>query len=209
MNRAYSMIEVKALDRSRRAFSGWATTPAMDRVSDTIDPLGAKFTNPLVLLHQHAHDAPIGTVRLMKPTAKGIEFEAEIPVVTEPGPFKDRTDTAWQEIEHGVVRAVSIGFKPLKFAYRDDGGIDFQEIEIYELSSVSVPANSEAIISAVKSIDRKAREAAGIEDDPLPEIPVAPIETGASAKSSRVVRLDAPARVRAPFVINTIRRTRK
>ena len=68
-------------------------------------------------------------------------FEAaEIPVVEEPGPFKDRVDTAWSEISYGVVRAVSIGFRPIKYAYKDDGGNDFQEIEIYELSSVSIPA---------------------------------------------------------------------
>lgn len=208
MNRAYSLIEVKALDRSRRAFSGWATTPSVDRVGDTIDPMGARFTNPLVLLHQHFHDSPVGTVRLMKPTPKGIEFEAEIPVVNDAGPFKDRTDTAWQEIEHGVVRAVSIGFKPLKYAFRDDGGIDYQEIEIYEVSSVSIPANADAIISAVKSIDAAARKANGIPDPdrPEPEIPSAP-EPAASGKSARVVRLNAPPASRQPFIIREIRRT--
>ncbi len=46
MNRAYSLIEVKSLDEGKRTFSGWATTPDVDRVNDTINPLGAKFTNP-------------------------------------------------------------------------------------------------------------------------------------------------------------------
>src|SRR5690349_25144843 len=57
--RAYALFEVKAVDAERRTFSGWATTPATDRVGDNINPLGAKFTNPLVLLHQHDHDKPI------------------------------------------------------------------------------------------------------------------------------------------------------
>lgn len=203
MNRAYSMLEAKAFDTEKRTFSGWATTPAPDRMSDTIDPMGARFTNPLVLLHQHQHDAPIGTVRFGKPTPKGIEFEAEIPEITEPGPLKDRVDTAWGEIKHGLVRAVSIGFRPLKYAFRDDGGIDFQEIEIFELSSVSIPANAEAVVTAVKSIDASLRKAAGVAEPEIPQ-PDKPAATG----KGRVVKLDQPARDGAkPFVIRSIKRT--
>lgn len=150
--RAYALFEVRALDKTRRTFSGWATTPATDRLGDNVNPLGATFRNPLVLLHQHNRDEPIGTAMFQKPTAKGIQFDAEIPIVEEPGPFKDRVDTAWGEISYGVVRAVSIGFKPVKYAFKDDGGIDYQEIEIYELSPVSIPALPQAIITSVKSM---------------------------------------------------------
>jgi HK97 family phage prohead protease len=151
VQKAYSAIEIRALDVGNRTFSGLATTPAMDRVGDTINPMGAKFSNPLVLLHQHNRDEPIGTVRFKKPTTKGIEFEADIPNVDRPGLFKDRVDLAWDEISYGVVRAVSIGFKPIKYAFTDDG-VDFQEVEIFELSIVSIPALPEAIISQVKSL---------------------------------------------------------
>jgi HK97 family phage prohead protease len=199
------MLEVKAFDTDQRTFKGWATTPAADRVSDTINPLGAKFQNPLVLLHQHQHDAPIGTVTFGKPTAKGIEFEAQIPDIAEAGPLKDRVDTAWGEIKHGLVRAVSIGFRPLKYAFLDDGGIDFQEIEIFELSTVSIPANAEAVITAVKSLDHNFMEKAGIEPDPLP---TPQHDKPAATGKGRVVKLQEPARDGAkPFVIRTIRRT--
>lgn len=154
-DRAYSLFEVKAVDETngRRIFSGWATTPDVDRVDDVILPLGAQFKNPVVLLHQHNHDNPIGTVKLERPTAQGIKFTAEIPVVEEPGIFKDLCDRAWHEIKYKVVRAVSIGFRSLKAAWKDDGGIEFQEIEIYELSTVSIPANASALINSVgKSI---------------------------------------------------------
>lgn len=161
LDRAYSVIEVKAVDEGRRIFRGIATTPAPDRVSDTINPLGAKFSNPLVLLHQHDKDRPIGSVRFEKPTSKGIAFEAEIPVIQEEGPLKDRVDTAWGEIKHGLVRAVSIGFRPIKYAFKDDGGVDFQEIEIFELSAVTIPANSQATITAIKSLDREQMAALG------------------------------------------------
>lgn len=201
MNRAYSLIETKAVDEGRRVFTGWATTPEPDRVQDTIDPMGAVFKNPLVLLHQHRHDAPIGTVTFDKPTPKGIQFTAEIPVIDEPGPLKDRVDTAWGEIRAGIVRAVSIGFRPIKYAYRQDGGVDFQEVEIYELSAVSVPANPGAVISQVKSIDKALRQELGIVDDPIQP----PEKPAASGKVLPVVKLAGPARVRAkPFVIRKI-----
>jgi len=151
--RAYSLFEVKAIDAERRTFRGWATTPTVDRMGDTIDPLGIQFKNPLPLLHQHRHGEPIGLVRFDQPTKKGVEFEAEIPTIDEPGPLKDRVDTAWGEIRYGLVRATSIGFRSLKHAYKEDGGIEFMETEVYELSTVTIPANAEAIITAVKSMD--------------------------------------------------------
>jgi len=152
MKRAYSLFEVKTLDAQQRIFKGWATTPSVDRLQDTINPMGAKFKNPLPLLHQHQRDAPIGLVQFEPPTNKGIQFVAQIPAIAEPGPLKDRVDTAWGEIRHGLVRAVSIGFHPIKYHKNNYGGIDFEEIEIFELSSVTIPALPDAVITQVKSM---------------------------------------------------------
>lgn len=150
--RAYAAFEVKALENNRRTFSGWATTPALDRMGDTIDPAGVKYANPLALLHGHAHSLPIGSAIFKSPTKKGVEFSAEIPVVSEEYPsLKDRVDTAWGELKYGLVRAVSIGFRPVKWSYTDQG-VDYQEIEVYELSTVAIPALPEAVITAVKSM---------------------------------------------------------
>lgn len=189
MNRAYSLINIKAVeDKSQpnsRKFSGMATTPTMDRVNDTIDPMGAKFANPLPLLRAHDAKQPIGTVTFGKPTAKGIPFEAEIPFIEEAGLLKDRLDMAWQEVKSGIVKAVSIGFRAIKYAFKEDGGIDFQETEIFELSTVAVPANAEAIISSVKSLDAAARRAAGVKDDPLP--------VASDSRKFKTVHLNPPA----------------
>jgi HK97 family phage prohead protease len=152
IQRAYAAFEVKAMDDGRRTFKGWATTPAVDRVGDTINPLGVRFKNPVSLLHQHRHDTPIGTATFGTPTKKGIQFDAEIPLIEEPLALKERLDVAWGEIKHGLVRAVSVGFRPIKYAFRDDGGVDFQEIEVFELSAVTIPALPEAVITAVKSM---------------------------------------------------------
>lgn len=150
-NRAYSCLEVKSIDANRRTFSGWATTPSLDRVGDRINPLGVKFQNPLSLLWGHKHDLPIGSVNFGKPTSKGIPFDAEIPVVEEGyGSLKDRVDTAWGELKYGLVRAVSIGFRALKYQYTETG-VDYDESEVYELSTVAIPALPDAVITAVKS----------------------------------------------------------
>lgn len=151
-NRAYAAFEVKALEDKRRTFSGWATTPALDRVGDRINPLGLRFVNPLSLLSGHKHDVGIGSANFGRPTKSGVPFEAEIPVVEEGyGSLKDRVDTAWGELKYGIVRAVSIGFRALKYSYTDTG-VDYDEIEVYELSIVTIPALPEAVITAVKSM---------------------------------------------------------
>jgi HK97 family phage prohead protease len=157
-SKAYGLFEVKALDEGKRTFRGWATTPSLDRVNDVINPMGVKYKNPMPLLHQHHHSSPIGTASFKTPTKKGIEFDAEIPVIEEDGLLKDRVDLAWGEIKYGLVRAVSIGFRALKYAWKDDGGIDYQEIEVYELSSVTIPALPDAVITSFKSMGQVSRD---------------------------------------------------
>jgi HK97 family phage prohead protease len=205
LRRAYSIIEVKNVDEKQRTFTGIATTPALDRMNDSVNSLGAKFAKEIPLLHAHKSDQPIGTVRLGKPTKAGIPFEASIPIIHEPPTLKERVDVAFGEVRHGLVRAVSIGFRPLSNpTFNEKGGYDFDEVEIMELSTVAIPAHQEALIHTIKSIDRELRQAAGV---PEPEI-----QTDASAATGRkvrVVRLNDPARDRAgkkPFVIRQIRR---
>lgn len=150
--RAYAAFEVKALDSDQRTFKGWATTPALDRMGDTINPLGVRFKNPLVLLSGHRMDMPIGKVNFETPTKKGIPFDASIPDIGEEyGSLRDRVNTAWGEVKFGLVRAVSIGFRALKYAFTDSG-VDYEEIEVYELSTVAIPALPEAVITSVKSM---------------------------------------------------------
>ncbi len=161
MNRAYSILTVKAVQEDQRIIRGTATTPTPDRVSDVVEPLGVRFRNPLPLLHQHDTSAPVGTVKFDKPTKNGITFEARIPKIEEPGLLKDRVDLAWAEVKAGLVSAVSIGFRPIETNRMDDGGIRYVESEVMELSLVTVPANADCTISMIKSLDTAARAASG------------------------------------------------
>lgn len=163
MNRAYSVLNVKAVDDEKRIITGVATTPSPDRAGDIVNPLGVEFKNPMPLLWQHQSDKPVGQVRFEKPTKNGINFSARMPQVAEAGALKDRIDEAWQSIKLGLVSAVSIGFRPLKYAFMDDGGIEFQETEVLELSLVTIPANADASIQTFKSIDGPVLTALGKE----------------------------------------------
>lgn len=172
MNRMYSVLTIKSVEDEERIIRGVATTPNPDRAGDIVEPLGVKFNNPMPLLHQHDHDKPVGTVTFDTPTKGGITFEARLPKIDEPGPLRDRIETAWGELKAGLVRAVSIGFRSIEYAFLDSG-IHFIKTEVLELSLVSVPANADAVISTIKSIDRNLLAATGKEqtDDDRPKRP--------------------------------------
>lgn len=77
--------------------------------------------------------------------------------------MKDRVDEAIQSLKYKLVAAVSIGFRALQDGVEvmKDGGYLFKNWEWLELSLVTIPANSEAVITAVKSIDQKHLSALG------------------------------------------------
>jgi HK97 family phage prohead protease len=148
---AFGMLEVKSVDEAKREISGMASTPEPDRSGDIVEPLGAKFAAVIPFLWQHRHDMPIGEARLGKPTKAGIPFTAKIVKIDVPGLLKDYVDMAWQSIEAGLVRGVSIGFRPTVFDYMSEGGIRFREYEVIELSGATVPANASATIQSIKA----------------------------------------------------------
>jgi HK97 family phage major capsid protein/HK97 family phage prohead protease len=160
ISRAYSVLTVKSLNEGERVIQGIATTPTPDRMGDIVEPLGVNYKNPMPLLWQHQSDQPVGQVRFDKPSKDGITFTAKIAKIDDPGRLKDRVDEAWQSVKAGLVRAVSIGFRPIEMSFMDNG-IRFIESEVLELSLVTIPAQQDALIETIKSIDAIARAASG------------------------------------------------
>jgi hypothetical protein len=138
MNRAYSILHIKAMDKQSRIIKGTATTPTPDRMGDVIEPLGVKFKNPLKLLWQHNSREPIGEVNFKKPTKEGIDFEATMPDVSglaDNSKVKQRIEEAWDSLELVLVGATSIGCRPIEYNFmKDSDGIHFVETEVFELS---------------------------------------------------------------------------
>jgi hypothetical protein len=82
-------------------------------------------------------------------TDKGIEVIASI----VRGSGLDYVEKAWKQIKAGLVRGLSIGFRPLDLEPLKGGGYRFKKWEWFELSAVTIPAQAEATISAVKALD--------------------------------------------------------
>lgn len=167
LHRAYSVLHVKdiSIDGDVVRIKGIASTPTTDRMGDIVEPMGAKFALPMKLLWQHRHAEPVGNVTFAQPTAKGIPFEAELPVIQEAGRLKDRVDEAIHSLKYNLVSAVSIGFQAIEGAVErmKSGGLRFKEWEWLELSLVTIPANHEAVITAVKQLDQEHLPASGQE----------------------------------------------
>jgi HK97 family phage major capsid protein/HK97 family phage prohead protease len=153
LQRAYAVLSIKALDGSSRTITGIASTPSLDRQGHSLDPLGARFTNPLPLLLHHDRERPVGRATL-RATKTGIRFEATLPEIAVPGAVRDRVNEAWDSITAGLMTGVSIGFRPLADPQQlPNGGVQFPATEICELSLVTIPANVETTIHTIKSFD--------------------------------------------------------
>lgn len=164
MKRAYSTIQIKAVDEagSKRTFRGIASTPTPDRMGDIVEPKGAQFELPLPLLWQHDSYDPIGWITKATVTSDGIEIEGEVADVPEAGPLRDRLLTAWQYLKSKLVRGLSIGFRSIEEArIKDTYSYHILKWAWLELSAVTIPANQEANITAIKSIDRQHLAALG------------------------------------------------
>lgn len=163
MNRAYSILELKEVDDEKRVLTGIATTPSTDRMDDVVEPKGALFRLPLPFLWQHNRNAPIGNVTkaTVKPT--GIEVSVQLAKMEGNGPLKQIAEDAWAAIKAGVVRGLSIGFKPIESADIDGSwGKRFLKWEWIELSAVTIPANADATITTIKALDDAVRSGRGI-----------------------------------------------
>src|SRR5690625_432645 len=186
INRVYSTVVVKSIDEDAREIRGVASTVSTDRMGDVVEPGGAEFSLPMAFLWQHMHESPIGNVVQAKSTDDGIEIVARLvaPDRSMPSQLYARLDEAWHSIKTGLVRGLSIGFRPIEYSFIDDGGVRFTKYEIFEISAVTIPANAEATITAIKSFDQEQRAAFGKKAAPVVRVPTA----GASAIKSKPIK---------------------
>lgn len=151
IDRGYSVVIIKSIDEEKREITGTATTPQPDRMEDIVEPLGGKYSLPLPLLWQHDQKTPVGHVVSAKVSSSGIDVKCKIAKTSEPGELKNRLDEAWQSIKLGLVRGLSVGFRPIEAQIiKATNGIRFVKWEWLELSLVTIPANVNASISTVK-----------------------------------------------------------
>lgn len=177
--------ELKA-DDDERFFQATITTETVDRDGDVVLAKGLDFQNflqnPVVLLGHpfdisSSFDLPIGKTNWIK--AKGRKVIAEV----TPAPT-DMGNEIFELIKGGFLNAVSIGFRAIDSGPPTEKDLRahpewakasriFRKSELVEFSIVNVPANPEALISAVRkgnlSLSEKTLKQFGVTIKPVIE----------------------------------------
>jgi len=119
------------------------STRDLDRESDELMPEGCDSRNyqrnPVVLFGHSHFDVPIGTCTALTVEGNGIRAAWRW---LQNDPFADRVRNAYDQ---GVLRAASVGFRPLAYEPNQHGGLTFTRWELLEFSLVPVPANPQAV----------------------------------------------------------------
>lgn len=131
---------------------GFANTTDKDRAGDVIvqeawkseSALPNYLKNPIILAY-HNHSKPIGKMVDHKVTTKGLHITARI---------SKAAGEVYDLIKDDVLQAFSVGFRVLEADY--DSATDIfviKDLELHEISVVSVPMNQESIFEVAKSFE--------------------------------------------------------
>jgi len=135
------------------AFSGYASTfNTVDAVNDTMLPgafaksLAAGRSIKMFLNHAQ-NEVPVGDWVSLQEDAYGLKAEGLIDLNHIMGP------TAYSALKRGAMDGLSIGFRTAAgdFEQKSDGGRNFTNLDLMEISLVSFPCEGQARISAVKA----------------------------------------------------------
>lgn len=128
---------------------GSASTDNIDRMGDIIEgsawnskALRAYKQNPIILAF-HNHEKPVGTALSVESTGKGLKLRAKI---------SKGAPEVWHLIKDGVLKAFSVGFMVKEADYDKEKDIFYiKQVELLEVSVVSVPANPYTTFNVSKS----------------------------------------------------------
>lgn len=146
-------LEIKALSEDGR-FAGYASVfDVTDSQRDIMRP-GAFKTSlnlrkyPVQLLWQHQWESPIGVLEQVFEDKHGLYVEGRLLLDVA------RAKEAHALLKAGAIRGMSIGYT-VKKARRDadTGARELLEVELWEVSLVTLPANEAAQVTVVKSVD--------------------------------------------------------
>ena len=140
-------------DNKALKIAGYANTADKDRTGDIVLPDAwtkgvENFRRNPILLYQHDHGKPIGRVNNITVDKKGIFVEASVSDAAE------KQHAVKTLIKDGVLKSFSVGFR-IKDADYDKRSDTFviKDLELLEISVVSVPANQNSLFSIRKSFE--------------------------------------------------------
>lgn len=147
---------IKAVDTDsagKLTITGFANTISKDRAGDVIvasawttsNALKNYMKNPIILFG-HDHTRPIGKCVDILPTEMGLQISAEI--------FEESDKAIYSLIKNGVLKTFSVGFRILDAEWDDDTRtFMILDVELFEVSVVSVPCNQDSTFSLAKSMN--------------------------------------------------------
>lgn len=155
MKRKFFSFELKSLD-SKGQFSGYGSVfDVLDLKGDVVKP-GA-FGKSLAkwatkdrlppILWQHDSRSPIGPYTKMAEDGKGLYTEGQLLI-------KDvqQAREAYALLDAGAINGQSIGYDTVDEDYDAKAGVwNLNEIDLWECSIVTFPANTDALVENVKS----------------------------------------------------------
>jgi HK97 family phage prohead protease/HK97 family phage major capsid protein len=146
-------FKIKAVDSDDEVLQieGFANTTTVDRVGDIIleeawtkGGLDNYLKNPIILAY-HNHDRPIGKMVDYAVNNNGLKITAEI--------IKSAGEV-YSLIKSGVLKTFSVGFRTKDADYDTDTDLFvIKDLELMEVSVVSIPANADSIFSVKKSFE--------------------------------------------------------
>ena len=150
-----SSFETKAVKKGSKSLkiAGYANTITKDRAGDVVTAEAwakgvENYRRNPVLLYQHKHDAPIGRVDKITVDKKGIFVEAAVSEAAE------RNQGIQTLIRDGALKSFSVGFRVKDGKYnREDDSMMITDVELMEISVVSVPCNQDSLFSIRKSFE--------------------------------------------------------
>ena len=144
-------VKAVADDDEVLQIEGFANTTTVDRVGDIIleeawtkGGLDNYLKNPIILAY-HNHSRPIGKMVDYSVNNKGLKVTAEI--------LKSAGEV-YSLIKSGVLKTFSVGFRTREADYDTDTDLFvIKDLELMEVSVVSIPANADSIFSVKKSFE--------------------------------------------------------
>lgn len=130
--------------------SGYASVfNVVDQHNDSIKPGSFKTLDKdkIKFLWQHKADEPIGIIKEVIQNKVGLFFRAKL-ILDLPLARK-----AYDLIKAGVINGVSIGFQSVK-SYKKDEVRFIEDIDLWEISLVTFPANKHAAITEFKQLTK-------------------------------------------------------
>jgi HK97 family phage prohead protease/HK97 family phage major capsid protein len=132
------------------SIAGYASTTDIDRHGDVIPAsvweagIQNYLKNPIILAY-HDHCEPVGKMVEHRVDEKGLWVKARISAAAE---------DVFNLVKDGVLTAFSVGFRIMDAEYNSAAEVFIvKELELHEISVVSVPANQNTLFSLAKSFE--------------------------------------------------------